>query len=193
DNGGCAETVEKRGLDRPGSTLGQPGSYVAYGKPWSIVSNVPFRRYKAWVNEGGIATPLIAHWPKGIDPTLNGKWNDTPGHVIDIMATCLDVASSSYPAKHRDESIIPLQGISLQPAFTGKPIERAEPLFWEHEGNRAIRDGDWMLVAKGINGPWQLYHLASDRTEANNLVNKHPAIAKRLADQWEAWAKQANV
>ncbi|MEM6504129.1 MAG: arylsulfatase [Planctomycetota bacterium] len=192
DNGGNAERGPMGVLDG-GEWLGGPGSKVWCGKSWAWAQNTPFREFKHWVHEGGIATPLIAHWPKGIDPSLNGKWNDTPGHVIDIMATCLDVASAQYPEQNRGKQIIPLQGISLRPAFKGQAIERDAPIFWEHEGNRAIRGGKWKLVAKGINGPWQLYDLEQDRTEANNLIKKHPAIAKRLADAWEAWAKQANV
>ena len=192
DNGGNAERGPM-GVLEGGKWLGGPGSKVWCGRSWAWAQNTPFREFKHYVHEGGIATPLIAHWPKGIDPALNGKWSGEPGHVIDIMPTCLDVASAKYPAKHRGQPIIPLQGVSLRPAFTGNAVERDAPLFWEHEGNRAIRDGDWKLVAKGINGPWQLYDLAKDRTEANNLAKKHPAVAKRLADAWEAWAKQTSV
>lgn len=192
DNGGNAERGPM-GVLNGGKWLGGPGSKVWCGKSWAWAQNTPFREFKHYVHEGGIATPLIAHWPKGIDHALNGKWTDEPGHVIDIMATCLDVASANYPNQHRNQEIIPLQGVSLRPTFTGQVVQRNAPIFWEHEGNRAIRDGDWKLVAKGINSPWQLYDLTKDRTEANNLVNKHPSIAKRLANAWEAWSEQTNV
>lgn len=119
---------------------GGPDTYVAYGRGWATVSNTPLREYKHWVHEGGISTPLLAHWPKGI--TAKGELRKQPGHLIDIAATCVDLAGAIYP-----KDATPLEGKSLRPAFADKPIDR-EALFWEHEGNRAVRVGDWKLVAK---------------------------------------------
>jgi arylsulfatase len=192
DNGGNAERGPM-GVLEGGERLGGPGSKVWCGKSWAWAQNTPFREFKSHVHEGGIATPMIAHWPAGIDAALNGGWNQDVGHVIDIMATCVDLAGAKYPAKHNGLAITPIQGISLKPAFTGQPIERDGMLFWEHQGNRAVRDGDWKLVAKGINGPWELYNLLRDRTESNNLADTHPDRVKQLIQAWEAWAHRAKI
>jgi arylsulfatase len=168
---------------------GGPDTYVAYGRGWANVSNTPFREYKHWVHEGGISTPLIAHWPNGI--AARGELRRQPGHLIDIAATCVELAGAKYPAKVGDVAITPLEGRSLVPAFANRPIVR--DLFWEHEGNRAIRSGDWKLVAKGAGARWELYDIAADRTESTDLARKHPGRVKELAGRWEAWAKRANV
>ena len=127
---------------------GPADTYVAYGRGWANVSNTPFREYKHWVHEGGISTPLVAHWPAGIRPEVRDRIVRDPGHVIDLMATCLDLAGATYPAEKDGHAILPPEGISLRPAFEGRPLRRPQPLCWEHEGNRAIRDGKWKLVAK---------------------------------------------
>src|SRR5207249_97578 len=127
--------------------------YIAYGRGWANVSNTPFREYKHWVHEGGIATPLLAHWPAGIKPA--GELRTQPGHLIDLMATCVDVAGASYPQRVGDQAITPLEGKSLVPAFANRSLER-DALYWEHEGNRAMRVGDWKLVAKGPAALWEL-------------------------------------
>ena len=134
---------------------GGPDTYVAYGRGWASVSNTPFREYKHWTHEGGIGTPLIAHWPAGIARERAGKIETQPGHLIDIMATCMDVSGAEYPAERDGQSIQPMEGVSLRAAFAGQPLARRQPLFWEHEANRAIRDGDWKLVAKQ-GQPWEL-------------------------------------
>jgi len=192
DNGGNAERGPMgvlEGGDRPGG----PGSGVWCGMSWAWAQNTPFRMYKQYAHEGGIATPLIAHWPAGIDADLNGGWSDQVSHVIDIMPTCVDLASADYPEQVNGQAITPLQGMSLASTFDGEISDRAAMLFWEHQGNRAVRDGDWKLVAKGINGPWELYNLAIDRTESNNLAGQEPEIATRLAEAWEDWAHASNV
>lgn len=163
---------------------GPADTYVAYGRGWANVSNTPFREYKHWVHEGGIATPLIAHWPRGI--AARGELRAQPGHVIDLAATCRELAGAAYPA-----DATPLEGRSLSPAFENKPIER-EALYWEHEGNRAVRVGDWKLVAKH-GKPWELYDLSRDRTESNNLAAKFPDRAAQMAALYEAYARRALV
>jgi arylsulfatase len=169
---------------------GPADTYIAYGRPWANASNTPFRLYKHWVHEGGIAAPLIVHWPRRIK--ARGELCHQPGHLIDIMATCIDVAGTTYPSNYNGHQITPLEGKSLVPAFADKPIKR-EAIYWEHEGNRAIRVGKWKLVAKGKKGPWELYDLDADRTETNNLAAVHPDRVKQIAAMWQQWAERANV
>jgi arylsulfatase A-like enzyme len=171
---------------------GPPDSFIAYGRNWANVSNTPFREYKHWVHEGGISTALIAHWPVGIPAKRCGKLESQPAHLIDLMATCVDVSGAKYPSEFGGEKIKPMQGVSLQRAFVGKSIRRRQPLCWEHEGNRAVRDGRWKLVAKE-NQPWELYDMEKDRGEVHDLAVKHPAKVKELATQWDAWAARADV
>ena len=170
---------------------GDSDTYHGYGLAWANASNTPFREYKHWVHEGGISSPLIAHWPKGISKSRNGKLEGQPGHLIDLMATCVDLGGAKYPKQVGGTKIVPLQGTSLAPAFNGKDIGRKAPIYWEHEGNRAMREGKWKLVAKGANGPWELYDIEADRTELNNLAEKDPARLNDMATRWEEWAVEA--
>ena len=172
---------------------GPADTYIAYGLPWANASNTPFRRYKHWVHEGGISTPLIAHWPAGIPEERRNKFEHQPGHLIDLMATCVDVGGATYPDEFNGKKITPRQGVSLLPGFLGKPLGRSQPIFWEHEGNRALRDGKWKLVARGANGPWELYDIEADRTELNDLSQEHADRAKNMAGRWEAWAIAAKA
>ena len=172
---------------------GGADTYHGYGKAWANVSNTPFREYKHWVHEGGISAPLVAHWPKGIASELRGKFEHQPAHLIDLMATCVELADANYPDEVKGKKIVQLQGVSLGPAFSGKKLKRKNPIFWEHEGNRAIRIENWKLVAKGSNGEWELYDLEADRSELNNLSKTHPERASQMAEKWEAWAIEANA
>ena len=188
DNGGNAESGPNGRLvgDPPGS----PKSDVYCGESWAMLENTPFRRYKHFDHEGGIATPLIAHWPAGI--AARGELRQQVGHIIDIMPTFLDVAGASYPQQRNGQATPPLEGKSLLAAFANKPLER-DALYWEHEGNAAIRVGDWKLVRLGRNGPWELYNLKTDRTELHNLATDEPARAQELSAKWDAWAERAKV
>ena len=177
-------------LTGPKTMPGPADTYIAYGRAWANVSNTPFREYKHWVHEGGISTPLIAHWPKGIQ--RRGFIDRQPGHLIDLMATCVDVSGATYPDQYNGFSTTPLEGRSLKPAFSGGRIQR-DALYWEHEGNRAVRVGDWKLVAKGANGPWELYNLATDRTEMNDVAKRYPGRTDQLAATWNEWARRAHV
>ena len=177
-------------LTGPGIMPGPEDTYIAYGLAWANVSNTPFREFKHFVHEGGIASPLIVHWPRGLRQP--GRLVHDPAHLIDIMATCVDVAHAEYPRQYNDRAIQPMEGVTLSPAFEGQAIQRAAPLFWEHEGNRAIRQGRWKLVAKE-NRPWELYDMQSDRTETRDLTDEHPEIVANLEDQWTRWARRANV
>ena len=164
---------------------------VGYGRNWANVSNTPFREYKHWVHEGGISTPLVAHWPKGIKG--KNRWFRTPSHLIDLMATCVDLGKASYPKTKNGKEIIPMEGISLRPAFEGTALKRGKPIYFEHEGNRAVRDGKWKLVAKGVRGAWELYDMEKDRTEMHNLATKQPGITARMAAQYKQWAEERGV
>mgnify|MGYP003331171765 FL=1 len=170
---------------------GPADTYIGYGREWANVSNTPFREYKHWVHEGGISTPLVAHWPKGI--AARGELRRDPGHLVDLMATAVDLAGASYPAELNGEKITAMQGVSLRAAFENKPLPRTEPIYFEHEGNRALRDGQWKLVAKGPGGKWELYNMLADRTETHDLASAEPAKLKELIGKWEAWATRANV
>jgi arylsulfatase A-like enzyme len=209
DNGGCAEELgEGWGHQlfipeqtRSGAPVilgneytdvmpGPENTYQSYGRPWANASNTPFRLYKHYVHEGGIATPLIVHWPAGI--TARGEWRQVPGHLIDIMATCVDVSQAEYPQSYQGQRIQPMEGVSLQPVFTGKNLER-KAIYFEHEGNRAVRRGKWKLVAQGREGDWELYNMENDRTETHNLTEEYPELVRRLSDMWQQWAERANV
>ena len=177
-------------IQGPGVMPGPADTYIAYGRGWANVSNTPFREYKHWVHEGGISTPLIAHWPTGIQ--RKGELEHQPGHLIDIMATCVDVGEATYPTEFNDQKITPLEGRSLNTAFQGKQISR-EAIYWEHEGNRAIRVDDWKLVAKGTAGAWELYNVVTDRAEMHNLAAEEPTRVRVLSAMWEKYAERANV
>lgn len=177
-------------LGGPGVMPGGPDTYIAYGKAWANVSNTPFREYKHWVHEGGISTPLVAHWPHGI--SRRNAIEHQPGQVIDLMATCADLAGTKYPSEFNGKSIRPLEGKSLAPAFDGRPIDR-DAIYWEHEGNRAVRMGRWKLVAKGPDGSWGLYDMEKDRTELHDLASSDPQRVAAMSAKWEAWAKRAGV
>ena len=168
---------------------GPADTYIAYGRPWANSSNTPFRLYKHWVHEGGISTPLIVHWPAVVK--ARGRLRHQPGHLVDIMATCVDVADAKYPGEYKGHKITPAEGRSLAPAFGNKQIER-EALYWEHEGNRAVRKGKWKLVSKHP-GRWELYDLEADRTELNNLAQKNPQKVEQLKGLYESWAARCGV
>ena len=170
---------------------GPADTYIAYGREWANVSNTPFREYKHWVHEGGISTPLIAHWPKGI--SARNELRAQPSHLIDLMTTAVDLAGAKYPGDLNGEKVTPMQGVSLRTAFENKSLPRTEPIFWEHEGNRAAREGKWKLVAKGPGGKWELYDMVADRTETRDLAAAEPAKLKELIVKWETWATRAHV
>jgi arylsulfatase A-like enzyme len=172
---------------------GGPDTYHGYGLAWANASNTPFREYKHWVHEGGISSPLVAHWPSGINPERHGKLESQPGHLIDIMATCVDLSGAQYPSSENGNDVVPMQGTSLAPAFNGHCVGRKTPIFWEHEGNRAMRDGKWKLVAKGPASPWELYDIEADRTELNDLAESHPEKLHSMATAWENWALEAHA
>jgi arylsulfatase len=199
DNGGCAEGGPV-GFDnrKNGLPPGAADSFMSYGLSWANASNTPFRRYKHWVHEGGIATPLIAYWPGVIKNP--GSLTHQPGHLIDIMATCLDLGGIEYPKAYKGQELTPLEGKSLLPIFEGKQREGHEAIYWEHEGNRAVRQGKWKLVAaqgqpavRMAGQPWELYDLEADRTELNNLADEYPDRIEQLKSLYQSWAKRCGV
>ncbi len=186
DNGASAEIMVRDDGHDPSAPAGSAATHLCLGPGWSTVANTPFRRHKTWVHEGGIATPLIAHWPRGI--AARGELRRDAGHVIDLVPTILDAAGAPRDGPHREAGaggpIPALPGKSLMTAFARDGSIRRDALWWEHEGNRAIRVGDWKLVAaKGE--PWELYDLATDRTETRDLASQQPDRVRELAGRWQ--------
>ncbi len=200
DNGASDQELS-HSLDKPGETWrldgtptkvgnkpehppGSPDFFVTGGPPWANVSNTPFRHHKSTNHEGGIATPFIAWWPGVI--TQAGEITHEPGHVTDIMATCLEIAGVSYPAEFNGRKVLPPAGRSLLPVFKGDQLDGERPLFWATSGCRAVRMGRWKLVAaKGK--PWELYDMTVDRTELNDLAEAHPDRVAAMAEAFEKW------
>jgi arylsulfatase len=170
---------------------GPADTYIGYGRNWANVSNTPFREYKHYVHEGGISTPLVVHWPAGI--RAKNQLRAETSHLIDLMATCVDVAGAEYPESFRGKSITPLEGSSLRPVFAGKDLKR-EQLFFEHEGNRALRIGDWKLVAKGRHGQdevkWELFNIKTDRSEQHDLSAQQPDRFRQMKSRWTTKAAE---
>lgn len=168
---------------------GAEDTYQSYGVAWANLSNAPFRLYKHWIHEGGIATPLIVHWPDGIKD--KGGLRHNPGQLPDIMATILDVTGATYPATFGGHSILPCEGESLVPSF-GSTYTARGPMFWEHEGNAAVRVGKWKLVRKHACA-WELYDMEIDRTEMHDLAAQHPDRVRDLSAQYDVWANRCGV
>jgi arylsulfatase len=189
DNGGASEDPNR---SLPGAVLGTRESYKGYGPAGAHVSSSPFRKTKKFSHEGGIATPLIMSWPDGLADKAHGRLVRDISHFIDILPTCLDLAGPKFPAQWNGPVTLPPEGVSLVPALRLKRISRTQPVFWEHEGHRAVRDGKWKLVAS-FNDPWELYDMQADRMELEDLAKSRPAKAKELAAQYDAWAARAGV
>ena len=205
DNGACAEETifgfdggpfwmrrrkREAGQEIVKGTIGAADSYSAYGMCWANAGNTPFRMYKHFTHEGGIISPMIAHWPKVIGNT--GGLRDEPGHVIDVMATCVDVAGATFPKQHKGVDVVPMEGVSLAPMFRGQPLIRPHPLFWEHEGNKAVRDGNWKLVQR-FGKPWELFDMSRDPVELSDLAASETERVKEMAAKYDAWALRASV
>jgi arylsulfatase A-like enzyme len=213
DNGACAEDipedvtidelVDKLMIARARTRSGEPvhfgndpsrmpgpeNTYQSYGPAWANLSNAPFRLYKHWIHEGGISTPMIVHWPRGI--AEKGAIRHTPGYLPDIMATILDVTGTAYPRTFDNRSIEPLEGQSLAPVFKADAMSE-RPMFWEHEGNAAVRIGKWKLV-RDYPKAWELFDMETDRTELRNLAETHSQRVADMAMQYEAWADRCGV
>lgn len=174
------------------STFGTVDSFISYGLGWASASNTPFRMYKCYVHEGGIATPFIVHWPDGIRAN-RGSFVRTPSHLIDVMPTVLEAAGVEYPENRQGYTPLPMEGSSLMPLLTGTGnFDEDRWLFWEHTGNKAARHMNWKLVQIQL-GEWELYDMDSDRTEENDLSGKHPEIVDRMKREYLDWAERAFV
>ena len=198
DNGGCQEGgMLERGEFYDVKKRNQQSSN-SYGEAWANASNTPFRLYKHFVHEGGSATPFFIHWPAKIKAQKD--WYGAPAQLIDVVPTILDVAGAEYPEEMHGNKIPELDGNSMRPAFDGEELNRSQPIFVEHENNAFVRDGDWKLVGRGVSAEggvipskWELYNMADDRTETKNLAEDIPEKLKKLAVQWDNWAKRAKV
>ncbi len=192
DNGASAEIMVRDDGHDPHATPGSAASYLCLGPGWSTTCNTPFRRHKTWVHEGGIATPLVVHWPAGID--ARGELRNSPGHVVDVVPTILDVVGADQP--EADDAPVRPPGRSLVPDFAEDRASQPEYLWWCHEDNRAIRIGDWKLVADAGSDAWELYNLCEDRTETTNLADRHPekvaALRSAWQDKWHAFCALAS-
>ncbi len=187
DNGTTAEIMVRGDGHDPKSAPGSAESFLCLGPGWSKVGNTPFRRHKTWVHEGGISTPLIAHWPKGI--VHRGELRHQPTHVIDIVPTLLAIAGGQRPSQWEGAEVPPAPGINMAHAFEAHDPLPRKSLWWLHEGNRAMRQGDWKVVAaKGK--PWELYDLANDRSESFDLAAKHPYRLQEMVSEWETLASE---
>ena len=191
DNGGSHECVKGCGryIPRPGET-GTPNSWDAYERPWANVSNTPFRMFKHWVHEGGISTPFIAWYPE----LISGEQISTQtGHIMDIMATIVDLSGAEYPKELENKAIVPMQGKSLKPVFEGNNWKKPRNLFWEHQGNRAVLSGDWKLVSKFPENKWELYNMKEDRSEVHDLSSAYPDLVDSLNKAYDVWAAKTGV
>ena len=206
DNGGCAEFLAEDGPMRdqvwpmrdgrmpnigsnPHIVPGEEDTYMSYDLPWANASNSPFRLFKHYVHEGGIATPFIAYWPSKIK---NSRLVHANAHVIDVMATCLDVSGARYPEHFGESQVTALQGESLLDVLSGENWVRQQPLCWEHEGNCAVRDGAWKLV-KRFPGNWELYNMELDRTELQDLSESNAPKREEMIRMYEEFAERCNV
>lgn len=211
DNGGCAEEMPPEKVkefvtafvpmkettregeqvvpgNHPGLMPGPESTYQSYGRAWANLSNTPFREYKHWVHEGGISTPLIIHWPAGL---AGGGLCSTPAQLTDVLPTLLEAAGAAYPRQRHGIPVPPAEGRTMLPALRGEtPGERT--LFWEHEGNCAVRRGRWKLVRK-YGSAWELYDIEADRAEHDDLADQNPDLVSELARAYDAWAQRCGV
>jgi arylsulfatase len=205
DNGASPEVPQRPGYDRTAQTregcdvtyhdipleeMGSEMSYTGIGAPWSSTSNTPFRYWKQESFEGGCHTPLIVHWPRGLKAKSGSVCHEV-AHVVDVLPTCLELAGGAYPKTFGGHVLTPLDGKSLAPVLAGRSRAGHETLFFEHVNGRAIRQGDWKLVAfSRTPKKWELYNLAEDQTETQDLADRYPERVEAMKAEWKAWARQ---
>ncbi|RYF10639.1 MAG: arylsulfatase, partial [Flavobacteriales bacterium] len=195
DNGASNETINPNGFlpdifQSSKKLASDPTSFTAYGFEGANVSNTPFRLFKHWEYEGGTATPFIAYGPNLVKP---GTTSHQPGHIIDIMTTCLNLAGAKYPAIYKESQIKQTVGVNLVPLFKGQKWVGHDALFFEHEGNRAVRQGDWKLVSNYPNNEWHLFNMVNDRTELNDVSKSQPKKVQELISLYNNWAEKSDV
>lgn len=195
DNGACAEYISR---GKRTELDGKSDTYESYRINWANASSTPYKEYKHFAHEGGIASPLIVSWPDGIDASFNGSMVREYGYFTDIMATCVDVSGAEYPEVFKGNPIIPMEGVSLAPNFKGEDTGRGMT-FWEHEANIAVRDGKWKIVLKTQEGKKadfskiELYDMDADPTEMNNLASKYPERVRTMFSAWNEWADRVGL
>ena len=180
----------------PETMPGAEDTFVAYGPGWANASNTPFRGYKHDPYEGGIGTPFIVSWPRGIPTQRNGSIVHDVSHLIDLMPTFVELGGATYPAEYEGNKIQPMEGVSLVPTLGGKAIKRQAPLGFEHHGNLGLRDGKWKIVSmyrRDQPRTWELYDMEADRTELNDLAKKMPGKLDAMVAAWQAWADRVGV
>lgn len=181
----------------PSVMPGPEDTYASYGRGWANVSNTPFRLYKEWTHEGGIAAPFIVWWPGGElaggrAGADGGRLVDTPYQLVDVLPTVLEAVGVDYPDAYPGRNLLPLEGHSMLAELRGSRAGRATPLFWEHIGNAAIQRGQWKLVRQHRR-PWELYDIETDPGESRDLAAEHPSVVAELAAEWERWADRVGV
>ena len=194
DNGGSYEDISGnfteeilKASQKPAS---DPTSFTAYEYEGANLSNTPYRKFKRWEHEGGISTPFIAYYPDVIEP---GSVSHQPAHVIDLMSTSLDLAGIPYPDTYMGKPVTPAAGLSLLPLMKGKEWEGHDEIFFEHEGNRAVRQGEWKIVSVYPENKWALYNMKTDRAELYDLSGEYPEKVAELARLYDQWAAHSNV
>lgn len=187
DNGASAEVVTIPG----DGEIGSVGQWTSLGPDWANVGNTPLRFYKNYSFEGGIKTPLIISWPKGLGH--QNEINPFPAHLIDILPTLAELAGANYPSEFKGNSILPAEGQSLLPAIRGENAKREKPIFWEWSLGRAVRKGDWKLVTHGKNAAWELYNLKLDPSETQNIISQQPGIARELELEFRNWKARVSL
>ena len=184
DNGASAEILVRGDGHNPEVPMGSGESYLCLGPGFANLANAPFRRYKIWNHEGGIATPMIAFWPKGINPELAGSINQQPGHLVDVVPTIMNLIGIND--SFRKAEAPPLPGSSFSDAFKGETMQKRGAIFFKHKGNRGMRLGDWKVVSSPTDrNKWELYNLKNDRAETTNLAAQFPEKIQQLTQYWQ--------
>jgi arylsulfatase A-like enzyme len=182
DNGASAEIMVRGDGHDPHAECGTGATFLSIGPGWSSLCNTPFRRHKTWVHEGGISTPLIVSWPRGI--AARGELRQAPGHVIDLAPTILEAVGGKRLETGNGTPAPQPPGKSLVPLFAKEGSLVRPGIWWLHEGNRALRVGDWKIVAAGKDSPWELYDLSTDRSEEKNRAKEKPEKVREMAELW---------
>jgi arylsulfatase len=183
DNGASAEMMVRGDGHDPNAAPGSAATFLCLGPGFSSLANTPFRRHKTWVHEGGITTPLVVSWPAGI--AARDELRHTPSHLIDIVPTILELTGVKRPDTWNGEPVPTPPGKSLVPALASDVTVPHDFLWWQHEVNRALRVGDWKIVAAGVDSPWELYDLSVDRCESHDLASAQPERVQQLAKIWQ--------
>ncbi len=191
DNGACPEPYKELGGGKMEDINNlDSSSAISYGMGWANASNTPYRKWKRETEEGGISAPFIMYWPKGIDKKEENTIVRTPSYLLDIMPTFAEVAKAKYPSEYKGNTIYPLSGRSLAPVFIGDTLSQHQYMFWEHEGNQAVRKGNWKAVKSNKMSAWELFDLSADKAEEHNLASRYPDVLNDLTTKWTEWSQK---